>query len=369
MDATSNTFMALIAASLSGEIPEVPGDVDWPGIIRLASNQTVLGLLCDSISRLSPEYQPEPEVMQKLRAMRIGNIRTHAVLNTKLSETLELFRSYGLHPVLLKGQGLAANYPDPTARQCGDLDIYVGGRDYEKACAVAVAKFGANANDSESIKHYHLKSAGVDIEIHRIAESLPGFLADRRYQVWTRRHLQESELRRVNIEGIEVDVPPVAFDAVYILNHTWHHFVNGGIGLRQVCDWVRYLHCFHDSIDHEILENDLRQFGLLKVWKIFAYIAVNDLKLPACECPLYEEGYSRLAAKVLDRILEEGNFGRHSDGGRTPRPKGYSSGKFHSFRISTIRYMKLFPYFPGLAVRYYLHYIFNGVWEYFKGLR
>lgn len=370
MDRISADFLSLVRSALWVGVPDVCPDGDeWPAILRLASQQTVMGLVADAASRLPSESRPAPELWQKLHHFRVTGIRTHALLNTRLAEVLELFRSAGLRPVLFKGQGLASNYPDPTARQCGDLDIYIGEDDYLKACDVAISSFGCHDGDAESKKHYHLQSGGVDVEIHRIGESLPGFKADRLFQAWTRRHLHETDLRRLNIDGVEVDVPPVAFDAVYILNHTWHHFVNGGIGLRQVCDWIMYLHQFHDCLDVVQLESDLRDFNLLKVWKTFACIAVRDLGLPREECPLYEEGHDRLADKVLTRILEEGNFGRYSEGRKKPRPKAYTAGKLHSFKVTTTRYVKLLSVFPSIAIKYYVHFLASGIYHYFKGLR
>lgn len=370
MDRVSTDFLSLVRSALWGMEPDVrPSADEWPLILRMASQQTVMGLVSDAVAKLPADRRPAPELWLKLHQFRVSNIRSHALLNTRLAEVLDLFRSAGLRPVLFKGQGLAANYPDPTARQCGDLDIYIGEDDYLKACEVAIKAFGAHDCDAESKKHYHLRFGEVDVEVHRIAESLPGFKADRKYQEWTRRQLLESELRQVEINGISVDVPPVAFDAIYILNHTWHHFVNGGIGLRQVCDWTMYLHRFHDCIDIRTLEQDLRDFSLLKVWKTFAYIAVNYLGLPQEECPLYEEGHEHLADKVLDRILSEGNFGRYYEGRNTPRPEAYTAGKLHSFRITTGRYLQLFPLFPGIALRYYGHFIASGVYHYFKGLK
>lgn len=370
MDRISTEFLSLVRGALWGKVPEArPAPEEWHAILKMASQQTVMGLVADAVSALPPECRPAPQLWQKLHHFRVTNIRSHALLNTKLAEVLQLFRSAGLRPVLFKGQGLALNYPDPTARQCGDLDIYVGEDDYLKACESAIKSFGSHGCDVETVKHYHLNNGGVDVEIHRIAESLPGFRADRKFQEWTRRHLHESELRHLQIEGVPVDVPPVAFDAIYILNHTWHHFVRGGIGLRQVCDWVMYLHAYHDCIDVDTLKKDLRSFSLMKVWKVFAHIAVNHLGLPVQECPLYEEGHAALAEKVLDRILSEGNFGRYSESRKIPRPKSYTAGKLHSFRITSGRYLKLFPLFPFMALKYYWHFITGGIYQYFKGLK
>lgn len=104
-------------------------------------------------------------------------------------------------------------------------------------------------------------------------------------------------------------------------------------------------------------------------WVRVYELAVNQLGLPAEECPLYEDSERRRAGKVLCRIFEEGNFGRHSEHKATPRPKGYAAGKLHSFYYNTSRYLRLIGVVPDFAFRYYTHYLISGIYHYFKGLR
>lgn len=354
--------------NLAGEAKEEAGEIPWNEILSDAKKQTVLGLVCDAVQSIPKDCQPPADILTRLISFRVLSIKTHSMLNARLAEVLDILRNEGIEPILFKGQGLAGNYPEPTARQCGDIDLYVGGPDYEKACQIAIRYFGEHEHDSESIKHYHLKYKEVDVELHRIAESLPGFFANRNYQQWTLNHLHGPDLRRVQIGDAQVNLPPHQFDCIYILNHLWHHFINGGIGLRQVCDWAMYLHRFHKDIDTKTLEKDLRAFRLRKVWELFSDIAVRYLGLPAQECPLYKGKISKRSETVLEMIFEEGNFGKFSEHRSTPRPAGYTAGKLHSLKLSLGRYFRLLRVFPIEAFRCFFHYFINGVYHYFRGL-
>ena len=158
MDRVSTDFLSLVRSALWGMEPDArPSADEWPLILKMASQQTVMGLVSDAVAKLPADRRPAPELWLKLHQFRVSNIRSHALLNTRLAEVLEIFRSAGLRPVLFKGQGLASNYPDPTARQCGDLDIYIGEDDYLKACKVAMTAFGSHECDAESKKHYNRK--------------------------------------------------------------------------------------------------------------------------------------------------------------------------------------------------------------------
>lgn len=362
-------FLSLVRSSLWGTPAEIPADTDWNEMMILAVRQTLAVLLSEAVQKLPDDRKPSSDIISQLFGLRVRNIKAHALINRKLVETVTLLNTNGIRTVLLKGQGLARNYQDPLLRQCGDIDLYVGDADYRRAHDVAVEAFGSHPDDSESVKHYHLNNGGVTVELHRIAESLPGRNIDRRFQRWSLAHLLGDGLRKVEIEGAEVYLPPYGFDPVYVMNHAWHHFMNGGIGLRQVCDWTMYLHRYHKHVDVEELERTLHSFRLVKAWHLFAGIAVRHLGLPAEECPLYSGKYPELSDRMLDMILNEGNFGKDSDWHKSHRPEGYSKGKLHSLKWRTKRFIDNLKIDAGASARYYVAFLATGISSYFKGLR
>jgi len=363
-----HTLLELVRSSL-WERPAtgLPEEVDWAKVYTLARQQTLLGLLADAVRRLPQERKPDTEMVQKLQVFCMRNIQSHMLITNRLAGSLEILRSAGVEPVLFKGHGLAINYPDPMSRQCGDIDLYVGKKDYDKAVQACRQAFEEDEHDSESIKHFHFNNGGVSVEIHRIAETIPGIFQNRRYQRWTVESLQPSALRKTDIEGVTVSLPPHNFNAVYVMNHAWHHFVTGGVGLRQFCDWTVYMHKFGKEIDVQQLEKDLRSFGLLKVWKIFACVAVNFLGFPEDECPLYDAGAKSSAEKAMEIVWTDGNFGRYSERS-SKRPEGYSSGKIHSMIVTTKRYFRILPVYPSHILSAWVLYFFNGIYHYCKGL-
>lgn len=337
---------------------------DWGEVLRLAEQQTVLGLVADSLRFLPEALHPTEESYRKLQIKAVVIARSHALLNMKLAQTKRYLESNGLKTVLFKGQGVALNYPNPMSRQCGDIDLYVGEKSFQKA--LDLLKHGELGKKYSFVKHFSYEDGGVHVEIHRIAETLPGRRANRLFQQWTVRHLEQSMLRQEEIGGEMINLPPVCFDALYIMNHIWHHFIHGGIGLRQLCDWTMYLHRFHDEIDKDVLRDDLRMFGLSEAWQILGCIAVEYLGLPAEECPLYTGEYKGKSDMILDIIWSEGNFGKYAKG-TTPRPAGLIPGKLHSFKRMSSRYKRLLPISPVYMIRTWVSYTITGVRNVFNG--
>lgn len=364
-------FLALLRAGLwdtPAEAELFSGDAHWEGIFTKAARQTVQGLVAKAASTLPPGLQPPVAVLGKARSIVAATIRSHALLNRTLAEAVTMLRQEGIRPVLLKGQGVATNYTEPTLRMCGDIDLYIGQADYYKACLLACQWDEAEETGMESDKHYHFHHDGVTVELHRIAEQLPLSWHNARFQRWTRRHLHGACLRSAVIEGTSVSLPPVNFDTLYIFNHAWHHFSEGGgIGLRQLCDWVRHLHTFRHEIDRDALEYDLRSFGLWRPWRLFSSIAVDVLGLPREEYPFYTGRYTRQASQIVAMIEEEGNFG-FFDPSRAERPAGYIAGKRHTLVRMSRRYAKLFALCPREVVAAWVRYLYVGIGQVLKDM-
>ena len=362
MKESKEILLALIRSAMWGDdLNGITQSPKWSEVLNLAQQQTLLGLIAEVIPSLPSDIQPEKKDLARLHFTVTRIYQSHSLLNRKVAEVKRLMDQHGIHCVLFKGQGIALNYPNPLSRQCGDIDLYVGDRNFLNAMNVLEPGVDHNVGDYKHMKHSNVESEGVHIELHRIAEMLPGARQDRMFKEWTVEQLEESDLRIVEIGGTSVNLPPVSFDPLYIMNHAWHHFLNGGIGLRQLCDWSMYLHRFHKDIDTEQLEYNLKRFSLYRAWQIMASLVVRHLGLPAEECPLYTGEYDRQGDMMIEEIWKEGNFGRHSSRRDTPRPKGHFAGKFHSFRMNTSRYPAIFKISPIDAINTWIYYVINGM--------
>ena len=362
MEESKNFLLALVRMALWGREESLPENApDWNEVLALAQKQTLVGLVADVIPMLPDELKPNPQMMMKIHSVAMRIIQAHSLLNRKVVDIKTRLDSYGMQTVLFKGQGTALNYPKPYTRQCGDIDLYVGEKNFEQALKLLDPTSEKKAVDYKYVKHFNIEEDGVSIEIHRIAETLPVRKYNKLFQQWTVDNLQGASVRRVEIGGATVNLPPADFDAIYIMNHAWHHFINGGIGLRQLCDWTMHLHCFHNNLDKNILEKRLQSFDLIRAWKILSCVAVKYLGLPAEECPFYDENYISKAEKVLDVIWQEGNFGHHSPAIKTPRPKGHFAGKLFSFKRNTSRIIRIMSISPMDVIYSWIHYFINGL--------
>lgn len=348
MTPTTQHYFALLQAGLWGKEANSSlfGETtDWDSIYNLAKSQTTLGIVYDGMLTLPNELRPERPLFMKWSALVARIEEDNEFLNTRLKEVDTLYRTHGIIPILLKGQGVAQNYLCPRHRQSGDIDLYVSRKHY--TTANALLRREATGEHEENNKHTNIRWRNVDIENHRIIAHLSVPRANRLFQRYVANWYPQGRLQ--DIDGHTVTLPPLEFDVVFILMHSVLHFLNEGVGLRQVCDWTCLLHANAGKLNHDLVNRLLRQFGLYKAAKAFGAIATAQLGLSADELPFaLTSADHQLGAWLLDDILRGGNFGRSYDG-LQQRPHGYWKGKLHTFFRAYRRCAELKALAPGEA--------------------
>ena len=167
----------------------------------------------------------------------------------------------------------------------------------------------------------------------------------------------------------KVLVPPVTYNAIFLLAHIYHHFIEGGIGLRQICDWTLFLDRNFERLDLKDLETKLKQFGLMNAWKVFVNMSVCFLGLKRERAPFCDadECYSREAEEVLNLILKEGNFGRYGKGELAKKKEdSYSTKKSKSFKLVLQRLKCRLPIFPLDTLLFFPKWASESIFRLFK---
>lgn len=216
----------------------LPRDTDWAKVIDLSFDQGVPALTADGVQTVYDKRPVQPAI-EALEAPEIEMFKfewfgevMHCELEnekfTKLSKkALKYFREAGFKCCILKGSGLGLLYDEPGHRATGDIDVWlVGGRK-------KIFDFARSA-DPEGLLHgvnYH------HIHFHLFGETL---VEGHVYPSWfcnpflNRKWLKFCEMYTPDNTA---DVPPLAFNRVYVLLHIFHHYSGHGINLKQMVDY------------------------------------------------------------------------------------------------------------------------------------
>lgn len=362
----TDLFFSLLRSGMYGiPLPEsqLPESIDWEPIVKLAKKQVTLGIIIDSVQMLPERLRPTGDLSAKMNRFALGLIQTNIILDKTVARLVSFLSQHGIEGVLLKGQGVARYYRSPQMRQCGDIDFYVGKKQYKKAVKLCREYLMGDKNDFyKTEQHFVIVMDGVLIELHRLVSRIFNPFRNRRLQNWVADELECSPARRIcSIGDKEITLPSVDFDALFIFHHAWHHYIGGGIGLRQLCDWAMIMHAHGRDIDTARLKRNLQRFGLTKGWKLFACIAVNHLGVSEDKIPLYDPSFSKKSEELLAEIISGGNFGRYTE---AYSKKMHSSGlrrKLSSFSSVTKRFIALMKLMPVEATFYYIHTMCTGI--------
>lgn len=360
---TEQAFWTLLRAGLWNEAPQgfdAPlTEEQWKALMKMAKEQTLIGVLYDGMNLLPADLQP-PQSLRMTWFWTVNKIeQTNRLINRVLVDFVEKQETEGIKPLLLKGQSNAKYYPHPLHRQCGDIDLYIGRADYQKACAL-VRKWGISGDDDEeSPKHLQCAWRGVTIELHRLAAIFLWPSTQSYFLQWSEEVLETSEVTFIpTTEEKLVRVPTIVFHVLFVFYHMYFHFLSSGVGLRQLCDIARLLHEYKNQLDIKELKERLEKLDLMHPWQVFGCLLVQKLGLPQEEFPFYQT-VKKKAEKVLKVIELEGNFGKYTKK-KLPQGGFFVWLKLKRFFYHTARYFMVIRLFPKHTLLCFIWFIKRG---------
>lgn len=349
-------FFTLLRSGLWNEVPDrslfAPGSTDWESLYRLSFEQTVVGLVTDGVNRLPQDSLPaEPERLDPFLGDMMATARRNAQLDAFIPKVFKALD--GIPVVLVKGQSLAQDYPDPARRQPGDIDLLLPPASYEAAKAVLLPKATKVEEEVGEIYHQGMFFRSIEVEIHGSISTLMSRKLDRQLAAMLEQQFDGRPLPSVSIGGADIPVPEANFNAVYVFIHFLQHYWSGGVGLRQFTDWMTFVSVHKRDIHPILLENDLDRLGIKNLWKVFTGFAQEFLGCPGEKLPLAAPPDPAKNARIWRYIQRCGNFGKNTD--RSRGKESYVVRKVHSFWQKVVcDRLRHFRTFPKESLRFFL---------------
>lgn len=362
------TYLSLVRAALWNE------QVTWPDeytedLLRLNAMQGTGALVY-------PFVLEQPTLSSYARA-HMKSVCVSAMQKIiPLQHTLELawtaLEKAGIRPVLMKGAGLAALYPEPHFRTFGDIDLFVGIDQYHPACAVMRETFPNALKFDEELdhyKHYNLIADGISIEVHRVSVGLQHPIDERRYarmEQYGMTHAipitnDQSAISNQQL-AITFLIPEPTFNALFVFLHSWEHMMTQGANVRQLCDLALLLHRYAEQIDAARLKHYLTSLHLLDVWQLYMYHLVCWLGLPRTEALFYTERVANRAERLMNDLLA----GKMVEQTPTEKaPTNRIARKWHTMRSRFANARRIKTYSPAYARHMNSTTLLNGARRFF----
>jgi len=261
------------------------GSADWEIYNRCAEH----GIQALAASILKDIAMPE-DLRKRWKRDILQHISRYARYTHLLSQ-LPVMVPY----VILKGTSAARYYLSPEYRSLGDIDIMTSREDMQAACDSLLEN--GYQEIEPNCRHREFVKDGFSVEVH-ISFA----------------HVDDIEQARTidnlileNIVKSHEHTLPDPVNGLVLLEHMNHHLVSG-LGLRQIIDWMMFVHrCLPDEKWPEFRKL-AEQVGLES-------LAINAARMCELYLGLPEHNWTKRAdEKVCDYLMEyvltSGNFGR-----------------------------------------------------------
>ena len=279
-------------------------EADWKALFLKACAHTVQGVAFDGVKLLPSSCKPPREILVKwlLETQKVEEENLH--MNRVLGRVSAEWGKRGIHPVLMKGQGIARMYRTPNHRVCGDIDWYFPLAEMRiRAEQWAVREGAQPETDGDGDVHYVWK--GIIIEHHRtwIQLSKP---SSRRYLLGL-----EKEMGFEEQNGLSVLSP--VLNLLLLNMHVLKHALVMGIGWRQVCDMAVAYRFYHGKYDGKELKRVIGELGLNSWTNLLHEVLVKELGLEEEVLP-FELTKHPDTSELVEQINQDGNMGMHREG-------------------------------------------------------
>lgn len=292
---------------ISDEPVSITDPTVWQWIFTESQWQSILGVIFVGIDKNASVSKPPTPLVLKwvMEAERLK--KANAMFDKEAKRLTEFFDSNGMHSTILKGQGNEMLYPIRGLRMPGDIDIYVeGGKKHVKQWLLQHNLM--NENELQAQHHIHFKSNGsrIEVEVHFLPSS--GI-----FNKWKNHQLLaflNDEIQHSVMTEKGFRVPTFKFNLLMQLAHIQRHFIEGGIGLRQITDYYYVLRHASDEERQEAAALIL-QLGMKKMTSALMWVLHEVFHLE--EKYFLTQPNRKLGEFLLSEICAGGNFGYRAD--------------------------------------------------------
>lgn len=269
-----DSFLSLVRMGI-GHSSAQPDVDNWQAIKALADKQGLSAVVLDGIERLPNENRPSKDIALPWIGEVVGNYeqRYHQYCNA-IASLARLYNSHGIKMMVLKGYACSLDWPKPSHRPCGDIDIWLFGK-YREADALVSSEKGLRVDNSH---HHHTVFYWEDfmVENHYDFVNVHALRSNAELEK-VFKDLGADESHSVEVMGEHVYLPSLNLHALFLIRHMVSHFAAAEITLRQVLDWAFFVEKHGKDVDWEWLDEMLIKFHMKEFMSCINAICAGNL--------------------------------------------------------------------------------------------
>lgn len=292
------SFLSLIRLGIGHPVAYTVVMPNWTALQALAIRQGLAAILLDGIGQLAEEQRPPKELLLQWIGDTLQSYEyRYELYRRAIAEMASWYNSHGFKMMVLKGYACSLDWLKPEHRPCGDIDIWLFGKQKE---ADALLENEKNIKIDNSHHHHTIFNwRDFTVENHYDFIEIHYRKSSAELEVILKEKGQDDNSFTA-LYGEKVYVPSPNLHALFLTRHAIEHFASEVITLRQVLDWAFFVKAHGKDVDWEWLLRVLERFGMTPLFWIINAICVENLGFDAS---LFPKG--KVDAKMKERVLNE----------------------------------------------------------------
>ena len=301
MQSSKNTFLSLVRLGIGHRAEALSGPVDWNEVQALAERQGLAAVLVDGIEQLPDNQRPPKDLLLQWIGEVLQNYEyRYELYRRAIAEFAGFYGEHGIRMMILKGYACSLDWTKPEHRPCGDIDIWLFGKQKEADDLIRKEK---NIKIDTS-HHHHTVFYWRDfiVENHYDFVNIYSDSSSAKLEKVFKK-LGMDDTHSVDVYGERIYLPSANLHALFLIRHMVSHFAAAEITLRQVLDWAFFVEKHTKEVDWVWLDGMLDKFYMKEFVSCINAICVEDLGFPVDIFPA-AQFIPELKERVLEDILE-----------------------------------------------------------------
>ncbi len=275
MQKMNKLFLEALKASLNNT------RVDWTSedvsseemrqIFHMANVHNIVPMIFEAVYACQAMQALSPEFFMRQKQSVMYNIAIQAMKTAEFQSLSDQLRQEGIKPCVVKGVICRNLYPNPDARLSGDEDVFIPEDQFKKVHDIFLQSGMSMSNPEMDIDTsyevpYVKIGSPLYIEAHRhmfppeseAYGDLNRFF-DGIHEDVKQTHKGQYGLIEEEINGTKFLTMNHTDHLLYLILHSFKHFLHSGFGIRQVCDINLYATNYGEDVDWDYVLECLRE--------------------------------------------------------------------------------------------------------------
>lgn len=228
-------------------------------LLFIAENHKVLPLLYETIKDNTSIKNDSLHLSNVIKLKVQQRIRRYHIQRSELLSLLKTIQKHDLDPIIVKGIICQELYPQPFLRLSVDEDFIVDNAEISLFDAL-LQEIGLHSYfETEGEYSYIKPESPLYIELHRSLFPDNSCILNDLNKPFTD---IKNHISFIHVEGIQIKTLDPTYHLLFLILHSFKHFIYSGFGIRNLCDIQLFTEKYYKVIDWKYIEYWSHHFNL-----------------------------------------------------------------------------------------------------------